>query len=417
MRILAFACIALLVGEAARADDPPKLELKDGDRVVYLGNAFVERDQTYGYLETLLTAGFPDRAFTFRNLGWSGDTVWGDARARFGTRADGFKHLKDHVLALKPNVILVAYGMNESFAGKAGLAEFEAGLNSLLEVLEGTGAKILLVAPIPHEEFGRPLPDPLEHNVSLGLYRAAIERVAEARKHAYLDVLGLWDRLFHEGSDAPHLTDDGIHPTPYGYHRLAGHMAALLDLPESVHLIERDDSGHLVEGPDWHPSKIEPTPTGIKFEALSRTLPEPPFRGAKKNERPGGQHLVFGDWRPGRYALKIDGQVVHRFSIDAGADEDKDGKARISEILLRGPEIEQVEKLCAAINKKNELYFHRWRPQNETYLLGFRKHEQGNNAVEIPRFDPLVAELEAEIARLKKPVPHSYELIREGAGK
>ena len=46
---------------------------------------------------------------------------------------------------------------------------------------------------------------------------------------------------------------------------------------------------------------------------------------------------------------------------------------------------EQAEALRAAINAKNRLFFYRWRPQNITYLFGFRKHEQGNNAVEIPR--------------------------------
>ena len=50
-----------------------------------------------------------------------------------------------------------------------------------------------------------------------------------------------------------------------------------------------------------------------------------------------------------------------------------------------------LEPLRQAIRKKNELFFHRWRPQNETYLFGFRKHEQGKNAKEIAEFDPLVA--------------------------
>ena len=59
------------------------------------------------------------------------------------------------------------------------------------------------------------------------------------------------------------------------------------------------------------------------------------------------------------------------------------------------------------------LYFYRWRPQNETYLFGFRKHEQGNNAREIPQFDPLVEAKEKEIARLRRPVKHTYELVRE----
>ena len=52
--------------------------------------------------------------------------------------------------------------------------------------------------------------------------------------------------------------------------------------------------------------------------------------------------------------------------------------------------------------------------ENITYLFGFRKHEQGNNAIEVPQFDPLVEAKEREIARLRKPVPHAYELIRVG---
>ncbi len=58
------------------------------------------------------------------------------------------------------------------------------------------------------------------------------------------------------------------------------------------------------------------------------------------------------------------------------------------------------QQLRDAILRKEELFFHRHRPQNETYLLLFRKHEQGNNAVELPQFDPLVDEIDQEIWRL-----------------
>jgi len=96
-------------------------ELRQGDRVVLLGNTLVEREQRHGYWETALTTRFPDRDVTFRNLGWSGDTVFGEARAGFGSPADGFRLLTEHVLALKPTVLLIAYGINEAFEGEAGL--------------------------------------------------------------------------------------------------------------------------------------------------------------------------------------------------------------------------------------------------------------------------------------------------------
>ena len=92
-----------------------------------MGDALIERDASHGYLETVLTARYPERQISFRNLGWSGDTVYGHARAGFGTPADGFKQLEGHILSLKPTVILAGYGMTDSFDGEAGLPRFVGG--------------------------------------------------------------------------------------------------------------------------------------------------------------------------------------------------------------------------------------------------------------------------------------------------
>jgi hypothetical protein len=58
--------------------------------------------------------------------------------------------------------------------------------------------------------------------------------------------------------------------------------------------------------------------------------------------------------------------------------------------------------LRQAVVKKDFLFFNRWRPANETYLFGFRKHEQGQNAKEMEQFDPIVAEQEKKMAQLKE---------------
>lgn len=55
-----------------------------------------------------------------------------------------------------------------------------------------------------------------------------------------------------------------------------------------------------------------------------------------------------------------------------------------------------AEALRASVLRKNSLFFHRSRPANYTYIFGFRKREQGNNAVEIPKFDPLIEKAEAD---------------------
>ncbi len=55
------------------------------------------------------------------------------------------------------------------------------------------------------------------------------------------------------------------------------------------------------------------------------------------------------------------------------------------------------EALRPLVVAKNQLYFYRWRPQNEIYLFGSRKGEQGNNASEVQLFEPLVSEKETAI--------------------
>jgi hypothetical protein len=403
-------CLSGLVASAAGAG--PKFELRDGDRVVLIGDALIERDQEYGYLETLLTLQNPDKAITFRNLGWSGDTVFGDARAGFGTQADGFNHLKEHILALKPTVVIVGYGMTDSFAGEAGLPRFVSGLNTLLDVIAETKARVVLLSPIAHQDLGRPLPDPAGHNRLLKMYRDAIEKVAGERGYLFVDLFG-WlaqndagarDETSRSLSGFQHLTDDGIHPTQYGYRYFAKVLLAQAGgSPPRGCWAVIDHDGKVVGVGGTKVTRVESSPQGLKFEMASAVLPLPlppsPSKAAFIRS------LTLKNLPPGRYHLKIDGRDI----AHAGAEEWDQGR-----VLDQGPEYDQVDRLRQAINEKNRLYFYRWRPQNETYLFGFRKHEQGKNAREIPLFDPLVDAKEAEIATLKKPVSHLYELIREG---
>lgn len=61
------------------------------------------------------------------------------------------------------------------------------------------------------------------------------------------------------------------------------------------------------------------------------------------------------------------------------------------------------QQLQTAIREKNRLVFHRHRPQNTTYLFLFRKHEQGQNAGEVPQFEASIERAEAALdARVKQ---------------
>src|SRR5215207_356929 len=170
---------AALIG----ADPAPKpFEFKDGDKIVWLGNTLVEREQRYGYWETALIAANADKNITMRNLGWSGDNVYGEARVAFdlNTPNKGFERMVSLTLELKPTVIFVSFGTNEAFEGKEGLSKFEKGLEKLLDALKPANARIVLFSPLPVEKSAS-LPDPKPLNEKLALYGAAIKTTAEKR--------------------------------------------------------------------------------------------------------------------------------------------------------------------------------------------------------------------------------------------
>ena len=282
-----FSILSLL---ALSATGAVPIEFKDGDRIVWLGGALTEREQRYGQWETALLMRFPDRNISVRNLGWSGDTVFGDARAGFDTAAQGYQRLVSLTLELKPTVLFVSYGTNESFEGKAGVEKFQKGLEKLLDSLKPTNARVVLFTPMPFEK-GPGFPDPSKRNADLALYARAIQNVADSRGHRFADLYSSCIR--HPGA----FTDNGMHLTEAGFAATIPNFLTVLDQ-------------------SW------PGEDPKKFEA--------------------------------------------------------------------------VRKIVA---NKNELFFHRWRPQNETYLFGFRKHEQGKNAKEIVEFDPLIAKAEVELRK------------------
>jgi lysophospholipase L1-like esterase len=388
------------------ASDSPGFELRDGDRVVFVGNTLIERDQVFGYLETMLTARWPDRNITFRNLGWSGDTVWGESRARFGTAADGFQHLREHVESIKPNVIFVSYGSNESYYGEAGLDRFEQGFVTLLEMVQAVSAsehRIILILPLWQENLGTPFPDPSAYNQNLKRYRDVISRLGDTRSHRVIAING----ALPASKPGAVLTDNGIHLTQYGYWQLAWNAMQQLGLQAKSCSLDVGKEGKPFKTDGIRLTSWQRLPDEFRFEAIAHHLPRPlmPGQSGEEGVRERQSDGSVGDWieiigmRPAEYSVRVDGQLAGRINASA--------PARIAY------DAHHTEQLRQAIVEKNRLYFHRWRPQNETYLFGFRKHEQGQNAAEVPRFDPLVEKQEKLIATLRVPTPHTYQLILE----
>ena len=315
-------------------------QLKSDDSIIFVGNTFFERSQRYGQIETAieLAAGPEITGLKFRNLGWSGDSVFGDARSYFGAPKEGRDRLDKGMTELKPNVLFFCYGTGAAMSqgtdwtyektaqNRAAPTSFEAGLASFLEgygqlidrskAAAGTQLReVVLISPPPLENLGAPLPDQFTNNKNIAKYRAAIRDLAKEKGAKFVDLFAAMGGDDFSGDTAnPPLTDNGIHYGNAGYEKI-------------------------------------------------------------------GSALVTG------LGMKLPEGLV---------DDTVQGK---------------VAELRDAVVKKNRTFFHRWRPANETYLFLFRKHEQGNNAKEIPMFDPIVKEQESKIGELRTAV---FEAARKG---
>ncbi len=393
------------------AQSPQSFDLQSGDRVAFVGDTLIEREQTYGYLEQMLTVRHPERDVLFRNLGWSADTPSGVSRASFDfdKPGRGIELLKEEIAAVQPTVVFVGYGMANSFQGEAGLAQFKTELSRLLEAIPAIctnqPVRIVLLSPIRHENLGAPLPDPEPHNRQLELYAKAIAQIAADRN---IPFISLYDApLISAAKTHPlrPLTDNGIHLNADGYSRLASVVEQGLGWGANRRRMEITAEGRIGQGSQGAQiTGLEAGGEHARFSALDDRLVSPVLPGNHDgiSSADASCLIQIGGLKPGRYELKVDGAPVTEAT-------DKEWQAGVA--IERGPQFEQAGELRQAILKKNELYFDRWRPQNETYLFGFRKYEQGKNAVEIPMFDPLIREQEANIARLRRPVAHDYELV------
>ena len=217
--------VLLVTGLAAcGVSAAPLVTFSKGDRVVLIGNTFAERLQHFGDFEMRLQLAFPDLGLTVRNMGWSADEV------DLMPRPLNFGELEEHLEDKEASVVLMCFGANESFKGRAGLSGFHSGLTALFDRLEGKSfdggdpVRLVLISPTAHEKLPPPFPDPRQRNEMLEIYTAAMAAFAEQRGVPFVD-------LFHPSLNlmAEHpkigFTINGIHFTDEGYRIVGGILA------------------------------------------------------------------------------------------------------------------------------------------------------------------------------------------------
>ena len=228
---LAASCLGPLAA-AGQGSPAPALRLNPGDRIVYIGNTFAERMQLFPHLETALTLRFAADSITFRNLGWSADEV------ALQPRPLNFGDLDTHLSEQRPDVILAFFGMNESFAGAAGLEKFQADLAGLLRRMSSkhyngrSPPRLVLVSPIAHEHVARVPLDPGQHNRDLAAYTETMRRTALEAGALFVDLFSP-TRSLMEDPALGDLTINGIHLDDRGYRIVSRLLLSALGLGEA----------------------------------------------------------------------------------------------------------------------------------------------------------------------------------------
>jgi len=395
--------ITLLCNPATAQNQPASpasattgFDLKNGDRVVFLGNSLFENDFQFGYLELALTTRFPDRNVTFRNLGWSGDNVWGDGRSTFTNPPTAYQHLMRNIADAKPTIVFLGYGGVEAQEGEAGLANFRNGLNNLLNKIDSLGAKTILLSTIPvmSEDTAINLS---KRNADLELYSKAIAQVASERGKQFIDIY----KPVLEISKKENIIESGVHLNETGYYHLAGILEKALGLnaeKETVSIaISRQDATASANARLLGPAKSF---TDLKFTINEKYLPLPaPLENPQMTDH--APIVKVSGLKKGFYTLTANGVQIASASA---ADWAKGIEVR------QGPAYMQASEVRDMILQKNEIHFFQYRPINETYIIGFRAYEQGKHVEDLKDQDILIKWLEGQIALNRMPKETIYQL-------
>lgn len=133
-------------------------------KVLILGNSITQNGKYVDFLEYYLRKNYPNETLDIISIGLSSETVSGDSEASHAfPRPCVHSRLDDALKLIKPDLVLACYGMNDGvFSEKddTRFLNYKNGIRNLIEKVENTGAKIMLLTPTPFD------PDPIKERIA-----------------------------------------------------------------------------------------------------------------------------------------------------------------------------------------------------------------------------------------------------------
>lgn len=321
--------------------------LRDGERVVFLGDSITQNGAYIQYIDAYLTTRFPQHEFNLTNLGLSSETASGLSEADHpGARPNIHDRLERGLAATKPSTVTFCYGMNDGIYHPFSDERFDAyqqGVLRLIERLDATGARVVAITPpifdplpVGHKlvdedasEFGykqtyRNYDDVLHRYASWVMsLEPHVDGVVDL--HTPMHELTAVRRKQDEGFT---LSPDGVHPNPFGHWMIAQPILLAWGAPavvEDLRLDAKDTPGEvrfvaksklpMPVDPRWDIASVDASGMTQKLNRYTFTVTSLP--AAKYRLSEGRQ--VLGDFTREQLAAGIDLLELSRLSTNQRA--------------------------------------------------------------------------------------------------
>jgi lysophospholipase L1-like esterase len=399
------------------AAEPGTFPFKPGDRVLFLGDSITEQYQYSTDIELYLTTRWPDGKMAFYNAGISGDTAWGGA-------GGGAPKFSAHVLAEKPSVVTIDFGMNDG-----GYGQFDEGrekrflenTEKMLAAAKKAGVRVVLISPNAVEVRGHPgLATYLDTQKK---FYAPLKDLAAKFDVPFVDQYAVTrkvlEKINQDGAKVKPFPD-GIHTSPAGGLLMAHTILKGVHAPARISNFEIDAGNGALTIDNCEIDSPKHSSDHVGFDRFDKAIPVPfmkewrellPYVDRLKDLNELG--LKVASLKAGAYELTIDGKPVATYT----ADELASGvNVAIAE---KGPLHEQGMKVFHAIQDKNDIVHKRFRGvvmfdarQMPDWLGVSPEVARERKREELAKRDGQIATKQAEVYKIAAPVKRHWELKR-----
>lgn len=367
-------------------------------------------------IESYLLTRFPNWNLTFRNSGWSGDTM--TFRLRGGID-NGFKR---DIVPLKPAIALINFGMNDARMGASNITAYTDATLKLVTLLTNAGSRVVLLTPSPEERYEAGQPGGSAYNSLLRQYADALAKVSDQTGVPLVNQLEPFIACIESGrqagvlgaADAPRLIPDAVHPNPAGHFVMAASILKGLKAPAFVSALEIDAAQGAVTAAEGCTATVDKGGDTLSVTRTDACLPWglpddarlalaiPGFTAPNDLNR---YMLTVKGLPEGAYLLMTEKTILGTYKAAELA-----GGINLSTTAC--PAVAQAASIYVQVAAKNNLFFDKWRnvqlltrvPEWLTKAMPeglLEKARQG----EMDRLEKAIEQAEARINALRKPLP------------